>query len=352
MDKRIKCLMVGPGPEEKGGISAVIATYLEVGFKDNIEVKYITTYKDGSKLYKIFIFLKSLCNILLCIRWADIVHIHMAAGASFIRKAIIAKIAYVFNKKIIIHQHGGAFDQFYENSSKNRRKIIRTVFSYADRVILLSKEWKDFFVKEICDEEKATVIFNGVIVPDFQRNDYLDKNILFIGRIDEKKGIYDLLDAFSKALKINNDIRLYVAGTGEEQKLIECVKQLNIEDKIELLGWIRGKEKDDIMKKCSLMILPSYTEGMPVSVLEAMSYSMCTIVSDVGGVPQIIDDEINGLLIKPGHPKMIEQKINFIISKPTEKMRIGQNARTKICEVFDAKIGQKRIEQLYHEVIG
>lgn len=352
MDKRIKCLMVGPGPGEKGGISAVIATYLEIGFKDNIEVKYITTYKDGNKLYKIFIFLRSLCNILLYMRWADIVHIHMASGASFLRKAIIIKIAYSFNKKIIIHQHGGAFDQFYEKAGKNRRKIIRTVFSYADRIILLSKEWKDFFVKEICNEEKATVIFNGVIVPDFQRNNYLDKNILFIGRIDKKKGIYDLLDAFSEALKRDNEIHLYIAGTGEEQKLIECAKRLNIEDKIELLGWVRGKEKDDIMRKCSLMILPSYTEGMPVSVLEAMSYSMCTIVSDVGGVPQIIDDGVNGLLIKPGHPEMIEQKINFAISKPTEKMKIGQNARAKICKIFDAQIGQRRIEKLYFEVTG
>lgn len=351
MNKRIKCLMVGPGPGEKGGISAVIATYLEIGFKDNIEVKYITTYKDGSKPYKIFIFLRSLCNVLLCMRWADIVHIHMAAGASFFRKAIIVKIAYIFNKKIIIHQHGGAFDQFYEKAGKNRRKIIRTVFSYADRVILLSKEWKDFFVKEICDEEKTTVIFNGVVIPDFKRNNYLDKNILFIGRIDEKKGIYDLLDAFSKALQTDNEIHLYIAGTGEGKRLIECVKRLNIEDKIELLGWIRGKEKDEIMKKCSLMILPSYTEGMPVSVLEAMSYNMCTIASDVGGIPQIIDDKVNGMLIKPGHPEMIEQKINLIISKPAEKMRIGQNARAKICKMFDAKIGRNRIEQLYFEMI-
>ena len=352
MEKHIKCLMVGPGPKERGGISAVINTYLQIGFRDNIEIKYITPYRDGNKLYKLLIFLGALFKLLIYIGFADIVHIHMAGGASFYRKAIVAQMAHMFNKKIIIHQHGGAFDQFYRKADLRKRQLIKSVFSHADRVILLSKEWKDFFVKEICEEDKAIVVFNGVIIPDFQRYDYSDKNLLFIGRIDEKKGIYDLLEAFSKVVHIDKELRLYVAGVGEEEKLMEKAKLLCIEDKVKLLGWVRGKEKERIMRKCSIMILPSYTEGMPISVLEAMSYGMCTIASDVGGIPQIIDDDVNGLLIKAGHPEMIEQRVNDLIKYSEKKERIGQNARKKICKEFDAQIGQVKIQELYCELVG
>ena len=343
--------MLGPSPEEKGGISAVVNTYLQLGIENKVDFKFIATYKDGNKLKKLLVFLKAMQELHKDILNCDIVHVHMAAYASFTRKSHVIEMAHKKGKRIIIHQHGGAFDVFYKDASPKEQERIRRIFSYASVVYVMSEEWKDFFTGNICDRDKVEVLHNGVVLPLLYDKDYDNHNILFLGRLEEKKGIYELIEALPGILDVIPDAQLYVGGYGEEQQLAEFADQQGVKLHIHFLGWIKGEEKDTLLRQCSVFVLPSYTEGMPVSVLEAMSYGLVPIASAVGGTPQIIEDNSMGILIEPQNISAITEAVLSVLDDEKRKQKIGSAARKQTESKFDATVNLNRVVSRYEELL-
>ncbi len=126
MNKSKKVLMIGPGREVKGGISTVVNSYYELGMEEDVYVKYISTMEDGNALKKLLIAFKAYLHFCLILKKFDIVHVHMAAQASYLRKSIFIHKAKKAGKKIIIHSHAADFDRFYfEQSNDKKRKRIK-----------------------------------------------------------------------------------------------------------------------------------------------------------------------------------------------------------------------------------
>ena len=147
-----KVLMVGPGRDVMGGISTVVNSYYELGLNKEVELRYVSSMEDGSKLKKLLVAFNSYMEFSRHIKEYDIVHVHMAAQASFTRKSIFIKKAKKAGKKIIIHQHSADFDDFYfRQSDAKKRKQIKKTFEMADIIIVLSEEWAKFFGENICD---------------------------------------------------------------------------------------------------------------------------------------------------------------------------------------------------------
>ena len=147
-----KVLMVGPGRDVMGGISTVVNSYYELGLNKEVELRYVSSMEDGSKLKKLLVAFNSYMEFSRHIKEYDIVHVHMAAQASFTRKSIFIKKAKKAGKKIIIHQHSADFDDFYfRQSDAKKRKQIKKTFAMADIIIVLSEEWAKFFGENICD---------------------------------------------------------------------------------------------------------------------------------------------------------------------------------------------------------
>ena len=109
---------------------------------------------------------------------------------------------------------------------------------------------------------------------------------------------------------------MYIGGNGEIQRLKELINKHNIEDIVEFLGWISSMEKAIILNSTDVYILPSYNEGLPISILESMSYGKAIISTNVGGIPEIVRNKENGLLINPGELKQMEQAIDFFLENP------------------------------------
>ena len=123
-----KVLMVGPGRDVMGGISTVVNSYYELGLNKEVELRYVSSMEDGSKLKKLLVAFNSYMEFSRHIKEYDIVHVHMAAQASFTRKSIFIKKAKKAGKKIIIHQHSADFDDFYfrQSDAKKRKQIKKT----------------------------------------------------------------------------------------------------------------------------------------------------------------------------------------------------------------------------------
>lgn len=346
-----KILMIGPGRDVRGGISTVVNSYYELGIEKDAEIKYIPTMEDGSQIKKLVVAVKAYMEFCRCVKKYDIVHVHMAAQASFVRKSLFVQRAKKAGVKVIIHSHAADFDKyFFEESDDKNRKKIKETFALADKVIVLSEEWADFFGKNVCDPAKIKIIYNGVILPPKNKTSYDDHNILMLGRLGERKGTYDLLKAIPMVLREVPDAMFYLGGDGDIEGCKAIAANEGIQDHIKFLGWIKGTEKKNLLDKCSVFTLPSYYEGMPMSVLEAMSYGLATVSTNAGGIPQIIDDGVDGFRVEAGDIEELSKRFISLLKNPELKKSIGEKAVDKIKNKFDVRVSYKKLLHIYREV--
>ena len=349
---KLRVLMIGPGRMVRGGISTVVDNYYKCGLDEAVDLTYLPTMEDGSKAKKLAVAGKAYLSFRRLVKNCDIVHVHMAAQASFDRKALFVERARKAGKKIIIHQHAADFDKyFFEQSDDEKRKRIKKVFGLADKIIVLSEEWAEFFGKNVCDPEKIEILYNGVVMTENVKEDYSVHNVLMLGRLGERKGTYDLLKAMPAVIRSVSDATFYLGGDGDIEECKRIVAEKGLKEHVVFLGWVRDEEKEKQLKTCSTFILPSYHEGMPMSVLEAMSYGLATISTNAGGIPQIIDDGVDGVRVDAGDVGTIEKALIEVLTDKSERKRLGRAGRLKIEKKFDFRANIEWLIKLYNNEI-
>lgn len=343
---KMKILMLGPARSVKGGMTSVVDNYFEYGLDKIVNLKYIETTNDKNVILKILKMMKGFIQCFVNIKKYDIIHIHVASRISTFRKGIYVRLAKKYKKKIILHIHGAEYKIFLEECNNKKKKYIIDTLNLADKIIVLSEEWKDFF-KNYVNEDKIKVIYNSIVIPeDFDKN--IDTNkILFLGRIGKRKGIYDLIDAFQELVKLYPKLELFVGGDGEQEKLKDLILEKKLENNVSILGWISGKEKEKLLRECSIYILPSYNEGMPMSLLEGMAYKNVPISTKVGGIPKVIENMENGILIEAGDKEKLYNSVKLLLSDKNLRNKLSNNARKTIVENFNIKINIKRLVEIY-----
>lgn len=350
---KLKVLMVGPARDVKGGMTSVVDNYYEYGLDKSVNLKYIESSNDKNIISKILKEITGYNEFKIDIKKYDIVHIHMASRRSTFRKCKYILEANKYNKKIILHIHGAEFKVFFENEcSEKKKQYIKKCLNMCDKVIVLSEEWKDYF-KKIVNENKIVVIYNAIKLPKKFDKNTDTQQLLFLGRIGKRKGIYDLLDVVQQLIPKYNNIKLIIGGDGEIEKIKKIINEKKITSNVKVLGWINGEEKERLLRESSFYILPSYNEGMPMSLLEGMAYSNIPISTNVGGIPRIINDEINGFIINPGDKKKLKHILDNLLKEENKIKRkeISEKARSTIENKFDMEINIQKIIKLYNDMM-
>ncbi len=329
-----KILYIAPSISVKGGISTVIKNYLNTELPQQYRIILIGTNKDGSKLLKLFIAFFSLIHttFLLMFNNIDIVHIHGSDPVSSKRKYFFFKIAKLFPCKIIYHFHGASFMENYPDLSLFWKERFRELFECSDLVICLSNSWKRN-IHSFAPSANIVVVPNSISVPTYTNPPKEDDTVLkitFLGRVGERKGIFDLLIVLKKLLDNDMKAKLSIGGNGEIEKLLGEVKKLNIGNNVNYLGWVSPKTKDALLRNTDIFILPSYGEGMPMAILEAMSYSIPVISTPVGGIPELVIDNETGFLVEPGDIDNLYEKIVELGNDKEKRNRFGQCGRDTI----------------------
>ena len=346
----MKVLMIGPSRSANGGISAVVNEYYKAGLDDKCELEYYASTATGNIFVKIDYFTKAILHMKKAISRNDVIHIHMSKNGSFFRKYFFAKEAKKQNKKIVIHIHSSQFLQFYRSSNLKIKKMIHKTFDNADKVFVLSEYWKEMF-KELINENKMVVLANGIVCQEHLNKRYDNQNILFLGKICELKGIFDLLKAISITVNKHKNVHLYIGGVGEIDTCKNICRKFNIEKNVSFCGWVSGEKKDKLLKNCSIFVLPSYTEGMPVSLIEAMSYGCSCIVTDVGAIPEI-HNESNSIMVKPGDVEELSNSICMLLEDNKVKENIGEAAFGYVSERYDENKIVEQLCQIYASLGG
>jgi glycosyltransferase involved in cell wall biosynthesis len=329
-----------------------VSGYVDGGLFERYDCVYVTSHRAGNGWVKIFTALKAWVRVAVLLRKlnAPLVHVQTASHASFWRKAVICLMARAADRPYIVHVHGGGFARFYEHEcGRFGRRLIRSTLAHAALVIALSEEWRGRLLK-ICPTARVEVLHNAVRIPDSERaQPRADRNptLLFLGHLLPEKGVYEIVKACAQLAKRFPDLKLVLGGVGQGDAVRELASQLGVSERVELPGWLGPESKSAALAASTMFLLPSYHEGMPMALLEAMSWGMPVIATPVGGIPQIVTHEANGLLIPPADVAALTTAIERLLLDPALRIRLGNAARTTIVSGFSLEDAMRKLDNIY-----
>lgn len=277
----------------------------------------------------------------------EVVHYH-AEGPC----AMIPLIKIFSKKKIIVTIHGldwqrakwGGFATKYIKFGE------KMAAKYADEIIVLSKNVQNYFKKEY--NRDTIFIPNGVNKPEIIKADIItnkydlkkDDYILFLGRIVPEKGIHYLIDAFNK---IKSDKKLVIAGGASDTNTYyaELKEKAKNNKNIVFTGFVQGKELAELYSNAYIYCLPSDLEGMPLSLLEAMSYGNCCVTSDIEECSEVIEDK--GVTFKKSNVKALEKVLQQLCDNEKEVKKYKKEAQAYILEKYNWDDVTKNTLELY-----
>ena len=330
----------------KGGVAQVLNTYSSF-FPF---FRFVCTTKRTNRLGKLFQLVYAIIKFTcLCMfdKQIEIIHIHGASYHSFFRKCIFIFIGHAFKKKIIYHIHGAEFDVFARN---NKKKVV-AVLKKVDCIIVLSQYWKDFFEKELgC--KNVRILPNVIPSRDYcKRRIDFPLQALFLGELGIRKGIYDLLQIVTEhKAELEGRLVLHIGGNGETEKVQHYIESEGLLHIVKFEGWVSGEKKKQLLSQCDFYILPSYAEGLPISILEAMSYQMPILSTTVGGIPEVVENGINGILIQPGDKSALYQALMQLMSDEKLLISMGNASYRKVQPHFSENV-RMALERLYTELL-
>ncbi len=324
-------LMLGPVMTSPGGIAAVVRSYQTHGLFQTWPIRYVPTTCQGSSVRKLLMLLRALATTLmyLCAGRVGLLHIHSASHHSFWRKSLFMILGYCFGKPILFHLHGGAFLSFYAQiPALIRSWYIQPLLARVTTFIVLSRKWKDVLAT-IDPAIPIRIIGNPVEVSPEHHRTFEQKTvpvILFMGRLEQAKGIWDLFEACANLAQRGHNFKLVCAGPGNQEEAHSHALRLHLDQHLVLPGWIEEATKHYWLSEATMLVLPSYFEGLPVSLLEAMAYRLPVIATTVGGIPDVIFSGKNGILIRPGDISALTEEILHLMGSPQRCEQLGNAA--------------------------
>lgn len=340
-----RVLTIGPSRKTLGGMASVLNVYSDTvpGFR------HLSSNSRRGTIAGLF----SLAGTLLRMPFhrlmgRTILHVHSASGKSFVRKAFIMRYGRLLGYKIIFHCHGGASKEYYRSIGLPKAK---KVLKIASAIVVLSNSWKEYFENTFA-LDNVRVLSNPVMLPEvpLMPDTSAPLQLLFLGRLGDLKGIFDLLDVIAKHQdRWRGRVYLRVGGDGEVERFHEHVREAGIEDMVEFVGWVSGPVKEMAFASSHILILPSYNEGLPISVLEGLAYGKPIISTPVGGIPEVVTSHVNGILVPPGDRKALAEAIDCYLLNPELIERHGRESR-KIALGFSPEAITSQLLDLYQSL--
>ncbi|MEO0840521.1 MAG: glycosyltransferase family 4 protein [Cyanobacteria bacterium J06643_5] len=352
---KLNILMLGASLKQNGGIATVEKLMLKHA-NGYVNFQHITSHDEGSILHRVKVFFKAFALLLwnLITTKADIVHVHISDGGSLVRKAIIAMVAFLFNKPVLMHAHGAEFHVTYSKLPKWGQLFFSKIFRCCDDFIVLSKTWEEYYINNLGLSKNQVIVLPNptelpVQIPN--RTDTSSIKLGFFGRVGSRKGTFDLIKAFAQIPTASKGkAELIIAGDGDIEEARSLARSLDLEDRIKFLGWIDSQTRDNLLANIDVFVLPSYNEGLPMALLEAMGWGLPVIVTPVGGIPELITSTENGLLINPGDVQKLSEAMHKLITNQSLRLSLGNAARETVAP-FDIKAYSFQLYEIYNSVI-
>jgi glycosyltransferase involved in cell wall biosynthesis len=318
------------------------------------QVRVIDTRGEGGKVSMGVHFLIAM-SILLglgTIGRIDLLHIHMAAYGSALRKGILILIGSLLGIPVIVHMHGSNFHKFYDSLPGPCRRALQYALNRARYVIVLGDNWRNFLISSLgVSAQKIVVIFNGVPRPSEvdrpERQGGETVRIAFLGQLGERKGVPELLAAFQSPQLLSKQWTATIAGDGAVMETRAAVAKSGLQDRVEIPGWVDRDTASDLLRRADIFVLPSHFEAMPIAILEALAHGVPVIATPVGAIPEFLTDGRTAILVPPGAPDKLADAIARLADDATERRRLGAAGYQVFRDKFDISVAADRILALY-----
>lgn len=360
-----KTLILVPDLRIPGGVTNYYKT-LHLNSSSNISYFEINRRKSKSKLLSILTLLKSYCIVSLKLLknqyQALVINPSLDMGKSFHRDSVFIIIARFFNIETIVFFHGW-FEPYEEtiNRSKFKSFLFKISYGKVSRYIVLGNIFKsklialgvpaktNFFIETmVADSTWLTQLNLTEKYQSFEK----EIRILFLSRIEKEKGIYIAIDSFNSFLNNTSgkQATLVIAGDGPDLNAVKDYVDKNRILNITFLGHVSGNEKKEILLNSHIMILPSFTEGLPNVILEGMLYGMPIISRAVGGIPEIVKQGVNGYLTDSYDPNKFETFLSMLATDITLYKTMAERNHQIAAEKFTSEKVKARILNIIESI--
>ncbi len=356
----MKTLIVHREFQEAGGIGSLYKT-LSKQFTQKIDHFECGSRTYESKRIPLYTFYRLLRDYLLFVikitaNRYDIIHINPTLDfKSTLRDAVFIILAKNRKRKVIVHFHGW-FLWFEQKITGVYLHLFKYVFGKADLFIVLSRHKKNCLEKWGFKQPILLMAnaFDVDLTKDLNINSLITKRlecknpeILFLSRIIKEKGIFETVDALPRVLSQFPQTKLLVGGDGNGLKdMKEAAKNLNTNN-IEFLGYVNAEYKPQVFSRVYAFILPSYAEGMPISIIEAMAFGLPVVATAVGGIPDFFENGRHGVLLENADPEKIADAIVFLLKDRNTYLQIAHHNFNYAQEHFISTVYSNQLENIY-----
>ena len=286
-------------------------------------------------------------------RRPDIVHIHFASRASSVRKMLLARLALASGARLIMHAHGGGYRDYWAGlSAPGARGHCADVVPRA--------------LPDRAGRELARVLRVGRRAARAHRRRCRIRSccllscrsgcgrshvrLVYLGLFARSKGVFDLIDALTRLRpECLGRTRLVLAGNGDLTAVRDLAERRGLARFVEVRDWLGPAERDRLLASADAFVLPSYAEGLPMSLLESMAWGLPVISTTVGSIPEHVRDGVQGLLVQPGDVSELAGAIERIVMDDALRARMGELARRAV-EPLNIDLYARKIVAIYDSV--
>lgn len=286
--------------------------------------------------------------------YIDLVHIHTSREFLFLKDVLLAKlICKKYHIPIVMTIHVGSIDTVYNRIGLFKKQSIRILNTYVDKVIFLSKVMQQNYIDLGLLKKKTSVLYNFYRFAPYPVDQLKCKNketlkMLYVGAIHREKGIIELLQAVSEMPNLN--FHLNICGQLTDKSIKDDVDNMKriLGEKVSFLGYVIGKDKTRIFYESDILILPSYHEGLPLVIMEALGAGCAIMTTAVGAIPEILNDD-NCLWLDIASVKSIKNQLKNLTY---EKLNNMKQANKKLGLTFSLEEHINILSRIYHNVIN
>jgi glycosyltransferase involved in cell wall biosynthesis len=348
---------LGPDPAGGGGMAVVIRGLLASRLTRDFELEMIVTYRDPSPLARVATFARALLRLIAwgLRRGPRLAHVHTAARGSLYRKSMVVFLTRALRRPVLLQIHAGMGDieAFAARLDPVRTWIFGRALKAATRVMAVSRETAR--MTERCFGARGILVVpnSAPAVPvgarPLEPGGGAEERVLYLGGFANLvKGGDAMVAAVEKVARQRPQASFALAGPGEAPAAL--LELASAAGNVEWLGWLDEAAKQRELGRSAVFVLSSLSEGLPVALLEAMAWGRAIVATRVGGVPDVVADGREAVLVPPGDAEALAAAISALLADSERCRALGQAARQRAATVNDEEVCG-RLDGLYREVL-
>jgi len=360
--KRRLIYIAGPSTPKGGGMFKVADYLVQMQSLQPThhaaELRLLDTRGDGSALSSLGVLTQALGKLLVCRLKGELagVHVNVAERLSLFRKGVLIIACRALGVPVVLHLHAAQLHHFYPGLPKPLQALTRWVFGLPQSCIVLGQVSRQFVIEQLgVPAQRVEIINNGVPEPTEPRRQpgsAAVQRLLFVGNLSERKGVSDLLAALALPGGDWRQVEVQIAGGGDVAGYQAQATALGLSRWVHFSGWVGQPEVARLMAAADVLVLPSYDEGLPLVILEALANGVAVVCSPVGEIGSALTDGVNAIFVPAGDVTALAASLQSVLKDPLRRQTLERDGRQLYAHQFSLQRFFQEVARVHQRHFG